>query len=114
MTLYSQNLWSKNNTRQTNKTLHWMLQAAGSSIALVGILCEYISREQRGKGHFKATHAYFGLAAAILTTISMFGGVTALWSVYLKRYVKPVFLKLAHNLIGISAFVIGIHFFHFE
>lgn len=107
MAFYSQNVWSKTYTRQTQRTFHWVLQAAGSSIAMIGIIFEYVSREQKNKKHFKAGHGLVGLIAAILTLVSMLGGVSALYSNYLKKFVRPVFLKLAHNLNGIAAFVLG-------
>lgn len=107
MGFYSQNVWSKTYTRQTQRTIHWVLQAAGSSIAMIGIICEYVSREQKGKKHFKPGHGLVGLIATILTLISMLGGVSALYSIYLKKTIRPVYLKLAHNLNGMAAFVLG-------
>lgn len=107
LAFYSQNVWSRNYSRQTQRTLHWVLQAIGSSMAMVGIVLEYVSREQKGKAHFKFGHGLMGLITGILTLISMVGGVSALWSIYFKRYIKPVYLKLAHNLNGVAAFVCG-------
>lgn len=107
MSLYSQNMWSKSYDRKKQRTLHWVLQAIGSSIAIFGIVLEYISREKKGKKHFKEGHGLVGLIAAILTIITMLNGVSALWSVNFYKYIKPAYLKLIHNLNGIAAFVCG-------
>lgn len=107
LAFYSENVWSKQHTRQTQKTIHWVLQAVGSSVAILGIIIEYIGRSQKSKPHFSSTHSTIGLIAAIFTFIGMLNGISALWSLELKIYVRPIYLKLAHNLNGIAAFVLG-------
>lgn len=107
LAFYSENVWSKQHTRKTQKTLHWILQGLGSSAAIVGMIIEFINRWQSNKNHFTSTHSILGLTAFILTLLGMFNGVSALWSVELRTYVKPVYLKMAHNLNGIAAFVLG-------
>lgn len=107
LAFYSQNLWSKQYPRQTQRTLHWILQIVGSSAAIIGMIIEFIGRSQKGKSHFKSIHSLFGLTAGILAVISMLGGVSALWSFEIRKYVRPIYFKLAHNLNGITAFVLG-------
>lgn len=107
LAFYSENVWSKQHTRQTQKTIHWVLQAVGSSAALLGIVIEYIGRSQKSKPHFSSTHSTIGLIAAIFTFIGMLNGISALWSNQLKNYARPVYFKLAHNLNGIIAFILG-------
>lgn len=107
LALYSENVWSKQHTRQTHKTLHWILQGLGSSAAIAGMIIEFINRWKSSKNHFTSTHSILGLAAFILTLLGMFNGISALWSCKLRTFVQPVYLKLAHNLTGIAAFVLG-------
>ena len=113
LAFYSENVWSKPCGRQTKKTIHWVLQAVGSSIAIFGIVIEYIGREQiaretkKPKPHFSNTHSIIGLIAAIFTFIGMLNGISALWSIKLKKYARPVYFKLAHNLSGTIAFILG-------
>lgn len=107
MAFYSENVWSSGLSRQSKRTIHWILQLVGSSMAIIGATLEFISRDQKGKVHFKSTHAILGLIAVIFTIIAMFNGISALWSTELKRYVRPVYLKLVHNMVGITAFVVG-------
>lgn len=107
MTFYSFNLWSKRLPRQTQRTLHWILQVIGSSAALLGIIIEFIGRWQKSKDHFISTHSTIGLIAGIFMLITLLGGVSALWSTKLKKYARPIHFKLAHNFSGISVFILG-------
>lgn len=107
LAFYSQNLWSKELTRPSQRTFHWVLQATGSTAAIIGMIIEFVNRSQRSKDHFSSPHSIVGLTAGICTLIGMLNGVSALWSGELRRYVSPVYLKLAHNLNGITAFVLG-------
>lgn len=107
MAFYSENVWSSGLSRQSKRTIHWMLQALGSTLAIIGFILELVSRLQKGKVHFNSTHSVLGLIAIVFTLIAMCNGVSALWSTELKRYVRPVYLKLAHNTAGLAAFVVG-------
>lgn len=107
MAFYSENVWSSGFSRQSKRTIHWMLQALGSTLAIIGVILEFISRWQKGKVHFNSTHSVLGLIAIVFTLIAMCNGISALWSTELKRYVRPVYLKLGHNIVGIAAFVVG-------
>lgn len=107
MSFYSENVWSKDHSRNTQRTLHWVLQAVGSSAALAGMSFEFTYAWKHDLEHFTSTHSIIGLTAGILTIIGMLNGISALWSVELRKLVRPVYVKLAHNLTGISAFVLG-------
>lgn len=107
LAFYSENVWSKQHTRQTQKTIHWVLQTVGSLAAILGIIIEYIGRSQKSKPHFSSTHSTIGLIAAICTLIGMLNGISALWSIELKHYARPIYFKFAHNLNGIVAFKLG-------
>lgn len=110
LALYTENVWSKQHTRQTHKTLHWVLQGLGSSAAIAGMIIEFINRWIDGKYHFISTHSILGLTAFILTILGFLNGISALWAGELRTYVKPRILKLVHILNGIAAFVIGKQF----
>lgn len=115
MAFYSYNVWSKQHTRQTQRTVHWVLQAIGSCAAIASMITEYVGRENLSKGHFMTTHSKIGLAAGIFTLAGMLNGVSALWSKELKRYLRPVYFKFAHNINGITAFILGKYFnFHMK
>lgn len=107
MSLYSENVWSKDHSRKTQKRLHAVLQGVGSTAALIGMGFEVAYSMKHNEPHFKSTHSKIGLTAGILTVIGMLNGIGAFWSVELRHHVRPVYLKLAHNLTGLSAFIIG-------
>lgn len=104
---YSENVWSKQRPRQTQKTIHWILQSIGSTAVIAGVIIEYIGRSLKSKSHFSSTHSTIGLIALIFTLIGMLNGISALWSVQLGKYMRPIYFKLAHNMTGIIAFVLG-------
>lgn len=107
LSLYSENVWSMQCSRKTKKNIHWILQAVGSTIAFAGIITEYIFRSLKSKPHFSTTHSTIGLIAAVFTLIGIVNGVSALWAFELRKFVRPVYSKLLHNLHGIVAFVLG-------
>lgn len=112
LAFYSENLWSKELARPSQRTFHWILQATGSTATIIGMIIEFVNRSQRSKEHFSSPHSIIGLTAGICTMIGMLNGVSTHWSGELRRYVNPVYLKLAHNLNGITAFVLGKFIFH--
>lgn len=103
MSLYQQNSWTVLHTKRTKTNLHWVLQAIGSSMAIGGMLLYVVNRDQ----HFDSLHGQLGLASGIFTCIGILNGTSALWAKELYRFVKPVYSKLFHNVIGIVAFVLG-------
>lgn len=110
LSFYSENVWSKQHTRKTHRTLHWVLQGLGSASAMTGMTLEFINKWKSSSPHFSSTHSILGLTAFIVTLLGILNGTSALWSVELRAYVKPVYVKMAHNIIGISAFVLGKQF----
>lgn len=103
LAFYSENVWSQQHTRYVKKTSHWILQTVGSLVAILGMIIEFMNKQR----HFTTTHAILGLVAGIFTLIGMLNGVTALFSVELKKRVKPIYFKMAHNITGMAAFVLG-------
>lgn len=110
LVFYSHNLWTKKIKRKIQRRIHWIFQLVGSLAAIIGMIIEYIGRERKGKSHFTSYHALFGLIAGILALISLCGGISALWSIELKRYARPICFKMGHSLFGIITFVLGKNF----
>lgn len=103
MTFYSENVLFKQQSQPVKRLLHWVLQAIGSSMAITGMIIEYVNR----RSHFQTKHSVIGLIAGIFTLIAMANGVSALWSVEMRKYVAPVYLKFFHVVVGLTAFVLG-------
>lgn len=104
---YSGNTWSQVMVHPQRRTVHWILQVVGSLCVIVGIALEYYWRDINNKLHFHDTHSILGLVALILMLLSMTNGLGALFSVELRRKIKPVYMKLGHQFVGLCCFVIG-------
>lgn len=94
-------------SRQRRKTIHWVLQTIGFVITFLGILFEFLRREKYSSAHFNTTHAITGLIAFIFSIVALINGVMASKAWYLRQYIRPIYSKFFHNLIGIASFVIG-------
>lgn len=108
MATYNRNTFTmgmKNRTWKTNA--HWILQVIGTGFVLYGTPMEIYHRDIRNKKHFHSTHAVLGLVSFILLVVSFLSGISALFAVEMKKYVKPLFSKAVHNFLSSSCYVIG-------
>lgn len=105
LALYSQNVLSQHNSRNIQRRIHWIMQLIGSLMAIAGIIIEFNSTYI--DSHFNSLHAILGLIAISLTGFGLINGTLALFSIELKNYLKPIKTKFFHNLVGTSAFVVG-------
>ena len=61
LAMYSHNsLTLLASTRRQKTTVHWLMQAAGSVLALVGVVVQIVSRFRLGKPHFSHWHSIIG------------------------------------------------------
>ena len=93
--------------RKTKIAAHWILQGAGSILIISGIIIEFIYRWKRNRPHFEHIHEKLGLAALIFMLLAIILGICAKFAKELNNFIKPLFSKLAHNLIGITMFSLG-------
>lgn len=107
MTFYPHNIWSKKLTRETQTTCHWVLQTLGSATVVAGIITEYVSRQNSSKNHLSSAHSIIGFIALIFTLLGMLNGMFLTWPKDLKKSANHVYIKLAHNITGITAYVLG-------
>lgn len=56
LSLYKQNSWSTVHCKRTKTNLHWILQAIGSTMAIAGMVVEYLTRQS----HFRSIHSQLG------------------------------------------------------
>ncbi|XP_055923570.1 transmembrane reductase CYB561D2-like isoform X2 [Eupeodes corollae] len=103
MTHYNGNVMLFYYSRKTKTTIHWVLQALGGSLGIVGALLKIIEKPV----HFTTIHGKVGLAAMIICGLSMLTGLSALYSQSLKRLLQPLLNKSVHNFLGISGFVLA-------
>jgi len=90
-------------SRRANKHLHWVLQAIGLILNLVGVGMMYNTKSE----HFLSIHGITGIASlAIVCVVTIFGyPVWIAWK--LRKFVRPVITKFFHNFLGTVGFVIG-------
>ncbi|XP_063697557.1 uncharacterized protein LOC134828508 [Culicoides brevitarsis] len=105
LALYSGNAWSSLLLRRQKGHGHLWLQIGGAILALAGMWIEVYNKGNRIT--WKGNHAIFGLLSAIFLIINVILGFITFWSVKLKHLVKPVYVKLVHNMVGLCCFVFG-------
>lgn len=86
---------------------HWMLQVVGCGFVLYGIPLEIYHRSLANRSHFRSIHAITGLVSFIFLFLSLLSGMSALFSVELRSYIKPLFSKAVHNFLSSTCYVVG-------
>lgn len=107
MVFYSGTSWAQALTQPQRRTTHWVMQAVGSTCIIVGIGLEIYWRQINNKAHFHGAHSILGLVALILLVLSMCNGIGSLYAIELRKRIKPIYLKLSHQFIGLACFVLG-------
>ncbi|XP_026747045.1 cytochrome b561 domain-containing protein 2-like [Trichoplusia ni] len=87
---------------------HWILQLVSSSILLTGFIVILTNKILNNANHFTSFHGRFGLASLIFMSITMLGGIGALYSLKLKNYLPPLYTKLIHTVVGLITYFLGI------
>ncbi|KAH6923164.1 hypothetical protein HPB50_024124 [Hyalomma asiaticum] len=64
--------------RHGRRRLHWVLQAASTACALLGIWAAFTHKAGLGKPHFTTWHSWTGIAALLLTLLEVAVGVAAM------------------------------------
>ncbi|KAG5676840.1 hypothetical protein PVAND_006647 [Polypedilum vanderplanki] len=109
LAMYKQNTLTLLAHTKAQKTfIHWQLQAIGSLLSVIGIIIQIISRNQLGKLHFSQTHSILGLVSFVFLILTIVSGCSALFSIELKKHLKPIYNKLLHNILALIAFITGI------
>lgn len=107
LSFYPFNVLTQPYKRVTRKSIHAYVAALATICALSGIIIEYVFRSQKSKPHFSSTHSTIGLIAAIFTFIGGLNGTAAYYSVQLRSFVTPIYVKCLHNLNGTASLILG-------
>lgn len=101
--LASDNVLTASLSRRASKHLHWVLQALGLILNLVGVGVMYNAKSV----HFLSIHGITGITSLVIVcTVTIFGyPVWIAWK--LRKFVRPVNVKFLHNFLGTAGFVIG-------
>ncbi|XP_071633566.1 transmembrane reductase CYB561D2 isoform X1 [Temnothorax longispinosus] len=101
--LASDNVLTSSLSRRANKHLHWILQAIGLILNLVGVGVMYNVKSV----HFVSIHGITGLASLVIVCVMTVFGYPVWIAWKLRKYMRPVTTKFFHNFLGIAGFVIG-------
>lgn len=101
--LAGENILTSAFSRQANKNIHWVLQVLGLICNLVGIGIMYNAKS----AHFLSIHGILGFSSLVIMCALAIFGYPVLIAVKLRKFVRPVVIKLVHNFLGVSCFVLG-------
>lgn len=60
LSLYRGNTYTLFTPRAQKTRIHWIMQAVGGLLSLVGVIIEVINREQAGRTHISTLHSIYG------------------------------------------------------
>jgi Eukaryotic cytochrome b561 len=128
LVMYSKNTYTFNvKDRSMKRRYHWILQAIGSFLGIFGCAFEFYKREVGNRPHFSTAHSvtgkllfkfkthlkqvtswiFSGLVSGIFLILTIISGCPALFSLELRRFIKPLFSKATHNLLSVLSYTTG-------
>lgn len=105
--LTKENIYSKRISYLLRVRFHWIIETFALIFSLAGFICIFCFKVENEGSHFHTNHALYGLIAIIFSLPTCLTGLFALFNIELKRYIKPVILKLVHAVCGIVTLVMG-------
>lgn len=90
-------------SRRARSHMHWVLQGLGLVCVIAGVVVMFMVK----KFHFKSNHAILGISSLVIMMFLAVWGYPVFVAAKLRKLVKPVIIKFAHNLLGIVCFVLG-------
>ncbi|XP_014214691.1 cytochrome b561 domain-containing protein 2-like [Copidosoma floridanum] len=103
VSLAGENAWTFRLTRRGSTHVHWILQVLGATCTVTGVLYKYLNK----RSHFNSLHSILGIVSVGCITVVCVSGLPALFAAKLRRKIKPVTAKFAHNSLGVLCFVTG-------
>lgn len=93
-------------SRGNRVTLHWILNASGLALMIIGFIIIIVNKNNIGKDHFVTSHAKLGLSSIIIALIVGTLGIVANNTRWLYPRVRPVLVKVTHAFGGIAITVL--------
>ncbi|XP_026494016.1 uncharacterized protein LOC113399157 [Vanessa tameamea] len=97
------NGWSSSMKHSHRRRSHWILQLAGSILAIAGSVIMIRHKTV----NFNTVHGKLALAALTFTCVSLLNGVMTLYKVGVGNAVSSQTFKISHLMIGSSAFAVS-------
>ncbi|XP_008552295.1 transmembrane reductase CYB561D2 [Microplitis demolitor] len=95
-------------TRANRITIHWILITTGLTLMGIGLIIAVVNKNRLNKYHFSTTHGQLGLSAIVISCVVAGFGIIANNTRWLYPRVRPVLIKVAHALGGITIAIIFI------
>ncbi|XP_049874950.1 uncharacterized protein LOC126373038 [Pectinophora gossypiella] len=100
LSLAPENGWSAKLTLLHKRRAHWVLQIAGSALAIIGSIIKILDKNV----HWNTLHGQFALVALIFTGVSLVNGLSSLYAYELRRVIPGNLSRLTHICFGTVAF----------
>lgn len=108
LTMADNNFLTQSLKYQHRVTVHWILQTSALILITIAQTCIYLNKDRLGKEHYQTTHSLFGLTTYLLTVLTSIGGVGAKYSFQIKKFVKPVVIKIIHSFAGLLTYLLAV------
>lgn len=96
-----------NSSKSDKVQLHWILNVFGILAVVGGFSAIYLNKEINGRKHFVSWHGTFGLATTVGIFLAAIGGLAAKYSSSLRKYLKPISVKLYHATGAMMVFILA-------
>uniref|UniRef100_A0A182XGU1 ascorbate ferrireductase (transmembrane) n=1 Tax=Anopheles quadriannulatus TaxID=34691 RepID=A0A182XGU1_ANOQN len=107
LTMSGANYFTHRCQHRTKVFLHWLLQAVAGVLISIASVCIFLNKVRLGKPHFQTLHGIFGLVTVCLTLVSIAGGVTTKYAFQLRHYMRPIYSKLGHGIVGTVSYLLA-------
>lgn len=108
LSMADNNFLTQSLNHQNRVTVHWILQTSALILITIAQTCIFINKNNLGKEHYQTTHSLFGLTTYLLTVVSSVGGIFTKFSFQLKRFAKPVLIKIMHSFAGLLTYLLAV------
>ncbi|KAJ0176133.1 hypothetical protein K1T71_008307 [Dendrolimus kikuchii] len=100
LSLSPNNGWSLMYSFVDKRRAHWILQIAGSGLAIAGSFIKILDKDI----HWNTYHGQFALVALVFTSVCLVNGLASLWAYEVAKFIPPNLSKLTHICFGTVAF----------
>lgn len=108
LTFADSNLPTTGLNLKSRKLVHWILHALAGCCITAAFVIIILNKNRLGKDHFTTNHGIVGLTAIVCGAVSIIGGVFTYYGFELRRYIKPIQLKIMHSLFGLCGYILTI------
>ncbi|KAL7031263.1 hypothetical protein ACKWTF_006949 [Chironomus riparius] len=87
--------------------LHWITQTIAVILITIAQTSIFVNKNINGYPHYQSIHSICGLVTYLMTLCGTVGGICNNYSTSLKKFMKPVQLKVGHGFAGSLVYVLA-------